>query len=386
MVPDSDVSHEHPPVEQVLPGAFLVVQTAEEHEVGVARHRVQAEARQGVHDPVALHLDRVDGRQQRAGVRESGARRGLGQGRQVVRQPHQPQRVADGGGRGEVAEPGTGEREGLAHGAGDDQTWPVGEHGQRRYGALSGELGVRLVNHHHAARGLRGRDHDVPTQRRAGGVVGRAQEHDIGVDVVFLCSPNNPTGTALRRDVVIAASQAARGMVVVDEAYAEFAREGAVSALSVLPDRPRLVVTRTMSKAFTFAGARLGYLAAAPAVCDALRLVRLPYHLSSLTQAAARAALAHAGALLSTVDAIKMQRDRLVDALPRLGLHPVPSDANFVLFGGLDDEKRTWQDLLDRGVLVRDVGIRHHLRVTAGTPDETTAFLDALADTRGATS
>ncbi|HZI98217.1 MAG TPA: histidinol-phosphate transaminase [Actinomycetales bacterium] len=213
-----------------------------------------------------------------------------------------------------------------------------------------------------------------------------AQVADVDPDVVFLCSPNNPTGTALRRDVVIAACEAARGMVVVDEAYAEFAREGAVSALSVLPDRPRLVVTRTMSKAFTFAGARLGYLAAAPAVCDALRLVRLPYHLSSLTQAAARAALAHAGALLSTVDAIKMQRDRIVDALPRLGLHPVPSDANFVLFGGLDDEKRTWQDLLDRGVLVRDVGIRHHLRVTAGTPDETTAFLDALADTRGATS
>lgn len=206
-----------------------------------------------------------------------------------------------------------------------------------------------------------------------------AQVREADPDVVFLCSPNNPTGTALHVDVVAAAYEAARGMVVVDEAYAEFARPGTESALTALPGRPRLVVTRTMSKAFALAGARLGYLAADPAVVDALRLVRLPYHLSSLTQAAARAALAHAGTLLSTVEAIKAQRDRIVAELPTLGLHPVASDANFVLFGGLDDEKATWQGLLERGVLVRDVGIRHHLRVTAGTEDETTAFLDALA-------
>ena len=199
-------------------------------------------------------------------------------------------------------------------------------------------------------------------------------------DVVFLCSPNNPTGTALRADVVTAAYDAARGMVVVDEAYAEFARPGTASALSLLPGRTRLVVTRTMSKAFALAGARVGYLAADAAVVDALRLVRLPYHLSSLTQAAARAALGHSATLLSTVEVIKSQRDRIVATLPTLGLHPVASDANFVLFGGLDDEKATWQALLDAGVLVRDVGIGHHLRVTAGTPDETTAFLDALAD------
>lgn len=204
-------------------------------------------------------------------------------------------------------------------------------------------------------------------------------------DVVFLCSPNNPTGTALHLEVVEAAYSAARGMVVVDEAYAEFARPGTSSALTLLGGRPRLVVTRTMSKAFSLAGARLGYLAADSGVVDALRLVRLPYHLSSLTQAAARAALAHAGVLLSTVEVLKEQRDRIVASLPPLGLHPVPSDANFVLFGGLDDERVTWQRLLDRGVLVRDVGIAHHLRVTAGTPAETTAFLDALTTSlRGA--
>ncbi|MFV0460793.1 MAG: histidinol-phosphate transaminase [Actinomycetales bacterium] len=205
-----------------------------------------------------------------------------------------------------------------------------------------------------------------------------AQIQAVRPDVVFLCSPNNPTGTALRLDVVEAAYEAGAGLLVVDEAYAEFARPGTPSAISLLPGRPRLVVTRTMSKAFALAGARLGYLAADPAVCDALRLVRLPYHLSAPTQAVARAALAHHADLLSTVDALKAQRDRIVQALPGLGLHPLPSDANFVMFGGLDDEKATWQRLLDAGVLVRDVGIAGHLRVTAGTPEETTAFLDAL--------
>ncbi len=198
---------------------------------------------------------------------------------------------------------------------------------------------------------------------------------------MFLCSPNNPTGTALPLDVVEAAYDACSGMVVVDEAYAEFARAGTTSALSLLAGRPRLVVTRTMSKAFALAGARLGYLAADPAVSDALRLVRLPYHLSSPTQAVARAALAHADALLDTVEAIKVQRDRIVDEVRALGLSPVPSDANFVLFGGLADAQATWQGLLAHGVLVRDVGLPGHLRVTAGTPDETSAFLTALAQT-----
>jgi histidinol-phosphate aminotransferase len=199
--------------------------------------------------------------------------------------------------------------------------------------------------------------------------------------LVFLCSPNNPTGTALGLDVVEAVYAAAeRAIVVVDEAYAEFARPGTPSALTLLEGRPRLVVTRTMSKAFAFAGGRLGYLAADPALVDALRLVRLPYHLSAPTQAIALAALRHTASLLGTVEVIKAQRDRIVEQLVVLGLEPVPSDANFVLFGGLSDSAQTWRDLLDRGVLVRDVGIPHYLRVTAGTPAETDAFLAAMAE------
>ena len=197
--------------------------------------------------------------------------------------------------------------------------------------------------------------------------------------VVFLCSPNNPTGTALPFVVIGAVLDAAPdAVVVVDEAYAEFARPGTRSALTLLADHPRLVVTRTMSKAFAFAGGRLGYLVAASELVDALRLVRLPYHLSTPTQTIARVALEHADLMLATVEVIKEQRDRIVTRLGELGATPVASDSNFVLFGGLADEKATWQALLDEGVLVRDVGIPHHLRVTAGDPAETTAFLDAM--------
>jgi histidinol-phosphate aminotransferase len=207
-----------------------------------------------------------------------------------------------------------------------------------------------------------------------------AQVREHAPDVVFLCSPNNPTGTALGLDVVEAVHDAApEALIVVDEAYAEFARPGTPSALTLLEGRPRLVVTRTMSKAFALAGARLGYLAADPSLTDALRLVRMPYHLGTQTQAVALAALAYTDLMLATVGVIKEQRDRIVAALPALGLAPVPSDANFVLFGHLADSAAVWRALLERGVLVRDVGIAHYLRVTAGTPEETTAFLDALA-------
>jgi histidinol-phosphate aminotransferase len=199
--------------------------------------------------------------------------------------------------------------------------------------------------------------------------------------IVFLCSPNNPTGTALDLDVVRAVVEAApESLVVVDEAYAEFARPGTPSAMTLLDGRPLLVVTRTMSKAFALAGARVGYLAADPDLVDVLRLVRMPYHLSDPTQAVALAAIRHDESLLATVEAVKQQRDRIVAELTDLGYPPVPSDANFVLFGGLADARETWQALLDQGVLVRDVGIPHHLRVTAGTPDETSAFLRAMAD------
>ena len=209
------------------------------------------------------------------------------------------------------------------------------------------------------------------------GVAAQVAEHRP--HLVFLCSPNNPTGTSLGLDVVRAAYEAAPdAVVVVDEAYAEFARPGTPSALTLLEGRERLVVTRTMSKAFALAGGRLGYLAATPELSDALRLVRMPYHLSAPTQAVARAALAHAGALLATVEVIKGQRDRIVAELAAMGLEPVPSDANFVLFGGLEDEHATWQALLDEGILVRDVGLAHYLRVTAGTPAETDAFLAAM--------
>jgi histidinol-phosphate aminotransferase len=198
-------------------------------------------------------------------------------------------------------------------------------------------------------------------------------------DIVFLCSPNNPTGTALDPAVIDAVLSVAPGMVIVDEAYAEFRRPGTPSALELLPGHPRLVVTRTMSKAFGFAGGRLGYLAADPAVVDAVQLVRLPYHLSALTQAAARAAVAHREALLRTVDAIKEQRDRIVSVLRERGLNVADSDANFVLFEVGGDQRVAWQRLLDQGVLVRDVGLAGWLRVTAGTEEETTAFLDKLS-------
>ncbi len=222
--------------------------------------------------------------------------------------------------------------------------------------------------------GVREADFTVPADRAA------AQVREQRPDVVFLTSPNNPTGTALPLDVVRAVLAVAPGMVVVDEAYAEFARPGTPSALTLLPGQPRLVVTRTMSKAFAMAGLRVGYLAADPAVVDAVQLVRLPYHLSALTQAVARVALAHAPVLLATVEAIKSQRDRIVAALPGLGLRPVPSDANFVLFGRFADAGAGWRALLDRGVLVRDVGLPGWLRVTAGTGAEVDAFLAALAE------
>ncbi|MCZ2857033.1 histidinol-phosphate transaminase [Blastococcus sp. VKM Ac-2987] len=207
-----------------------------------------------------------------------------------------------------------------------------------------------------------------------------AQVREVRPDVTFVTSPNNPTGTAVELDTVAALYEATDGVLVVDEAYAEFARTGTPSALTLLPGRPRLIVSRTMSKAFGMAGLRLGYLAADAAVVDALQLVRLPYHLSSLTQAAARTALAHTDALLATVDAVKAQRDRIVAALPVLGLTSVPSDANFVLFGHFADAGKAWQALLDRGVLVRDVGLPGWLRVTAGTAEETEAFLTALGE------
>ncbi len=203
-------------------------------------------------------------------------------------------------------------------------------------------------------------------------------------NIVMLCSPNNPTGTPLSLSCVEAAydavSEATGGIVVVDEAYAEFGGVTEVSAVSLLPGRERLLISRTMSKAFAFAGARVGYLAADPAVVDALRLVRLPYHLSAFTQAAAEGALAHSETMLATVDDIRYQRDRIVIELKAMGLDPFRSDANFVLFGGLEDSNAVFEALLAKGVLIRNVGIPGTLRVSAGTEAETTSFLEALRE------
>lgn len=198
-------------------------------------------------------------------------------------------------------------------------------------------------------------------------------------DVLFVTSPNNPTGQSATLDEVRRIAAVAPGIVVVDEAYAEFS--AAPSAVELIDELPaRVVVSRTMSKAFAFAGGRLGYLVAAPALVEAMLLVRLPYHLSVLTQAAALAALGHAEETLGSVAALAAERDRVVAALTGLGFDVVPSDANFVLVGQFADAPAAWQGLLDRGVLVRDVGIPGHLRVTIGLAAENDAFLAAAAE------
>jgi histidinol-phosphate aminotransferase len=226
-------------------------------------------------------------------------------------------------------------------------------------------------------------------------VVGRrAEDFSIDVDValaaiaehrpsvILLASPNNPTGTALPLADIDAILAAAPGVVVVDEAYAEFRRSGTPSALTLLPDNPRLLVTRTMSKAFALAGGRLGYVAADPAVIDALRIVRLPYHLSAVSQTVARVALAHSVELLAAVDELRAERDRTVDWLRERGLNAADSDANFVLFGTFADRHAVWQRLLDRGVLIRETGPDGWLRVSIGTPEEMAAFKTALDEVR----
>lgn len=199
--------------------------------------------------------------------------------------------------------------------------------------------------------------------------------------VILLASPNNPTGTSLSLADVEALCAASQGMVVVDEAYAEFRRPGTPSAIELLDAHPRLVVTRTMSKAFALAGARLGYMVASAQVVDAVQLVRLPYHLSAVTQAVARTALRHAPELLGSVAALRAERDALVAWLRNQpGLVAADSDANFVLFGRFADRDLIWARLLDRGVLVRATGPAGWLRVSAGTPQEMAAFRAALTD------
>ncbi|MFS3130279.1 histidinol-phosphate transaminase [Nocardioides sp. Bht2] len=207
----------------------------------------------------------------------------------------------------------------------------------------------------------------------------RAKVLETQPAVVLLPSPNNPTGTALPPEAVAMLCEAAgNGIVVIDEAYGEFRREGVPSALEVLPEHRNLVVTRTMSKAFALAGARLGYLAAHPEVVDAVRVVRLPYHLSAVTQAVALAALRHAPELLGKVAELRAERDDTVAWLREQGFTVADSDANFALFGTFADRHAVWQQLLDHGVLIRESGPEGWLRVSIGTPEEMTAFKNAL--------
>jgi histidinol-phosphate aminotransferase len=199
-------------------------------------------------------------------------------------------------------------------------------------------------------------------------------------DVVFVCSPNNPTGNAQPLSKIVALAEALpRSLVIVDEAYGEFAPAG--SAQAAISSHPNIAVVRTFSKAFALAGARIGYVLTVPEVVDDLRRVRLPYHLSALTQAAGIAALHHRAEASAMLGAIRVQRDRIVRELRALGMDVHPSDANFVLFT-VPEATDVWQALLDRGVLVRDMTavVPDALRVTAGTEHETDRFLSAMKE------
>jgi histidinol-phosphate aminotransferase len=201
---------------------------------------------------------------------------------------------------------------------------------------------------------------------------------DRAPDVVFVASPNNPSGQSVSLPDLRRLLDATRGILIVDEAYGEFSSQP--SAVALVAEYPtKLIVTRTMSKAFAFAGGRLGYLIATPAVIDAMLLVRLPYHLSCITQAAARAALRHADDTLGSVATLIAERERVSTALSGMGFRVVPSDANFVLFGQFADAPTAWQHYLDAGVLIRDVGIAGYLRVTTGLADENDVFLQTSA-------
>lgn len=206
-------------------------------------------------------------------------------------------------------------------------------------------------------------------------LIEREQPH-----VVILTSPNNPTGTALPLETVRAVLDVAPGVVVVDEAYAEFRRAGTPTALDLLSDHRTLLVARTMSKAFAYAGGRLGYIAGHAAMIDALRIVRLPYHLSAVAQAAALAALQHQDELLARVAELRAERDALAQWLEERGYTVAASDANFILFGHFDHRHAVWEGLVERGVLIRETGPDGWLRVSVGTPEEIAAFKTALQE------
>jgi histidinol-phosphate aminotransferase len=197
--------------------------------------------------------------------------------------------------------------------------------------------------------------------------------------LTFITTPNNPTGEAISISDIEKIAQKVSGLLVVDEAYAEFSDQD--SAVTLITKYPQIVVIRTMSKAFSFAGARVGYLLAHPSVVDAMMLVRLPYHLSTLTQGAALVALDFKDELLSGVAVLRAERDRVATSLREMGLTVLPSQANFLLFTGFQTSSpQLWQEMLDRGILIRDVGLSGYLRTTIGTGAENDKFLHALRE------
>ncbi|MFY9331499.1 MAG: histidinol-phosphate transaminase [Candidatus Nanopelagicales bacterium] len=202
--------------------------------------------------------------------------------------------------------------------------------------------------------------------------------------LVVLTSPNNPTGTSVPLRFIETVCAATDAIVVVDEAYAEFRRQGTPSAVSLLTKYRHLIVTRTMSKAFAFAGGRLGYAVGHPRVIEALQLVRLPYHLSQLSQVIAQVALEHSDELLGRVSDLRTERDALLVWLRDNGFTALDSDANFILFGCFDDSHAVWQALLDHGVLIRESGPPGWLRVSIGTAAQNEIFREALLLARGA--
>ena len=208
------------------------------------------------------------------------------------------------------------------------------------------------------------------------------QIHENKPTLTFITTPNNPTGGAVTIDEIQKLAEACKavgGLLVVDEAYAEFSQEK--SAVTLIANNPHVIVIRTMSKAFAFAGARVGYLVSDVAVKDAMMIVRLPYHLSALTQAAAEVAIDYRSQLLGGVNDLIQSRAIVVLALHDLGLVTVPSSANFVLFSGFKQEApQLWAALLEKGVLIRDVGLSGYLRVTIGNEAENTLFISALKE------
>ncbi|HWL64462.1 MAG TPA: histidinol-phosphate transaminase, partial [Actinomycetota bacterium] len=201
-------------------------------------------------------------------------------------------------------------------------------------------------------------------------------------DVVIVCSPNNPTGNCESIGTIEAILEAAPGLVVVDEAYGEFAHPGE-TVRPLLKSHRNLVVTKTFSKAWRLAGVRIGYMMADPQLVNELQRVKLPYHLSTITQAVGVAAIRHSDETLRLVDALITERDRLAMGLEAMGLKVYPSRANFVLFE-IEDSERVWKELLERDVLIRNYsgerGLEDCLRVTAGLPEETDVFLSTLEE------